>query len=306
MDTRLLKTFLLVAQLQNITQAAEKLNFSQPTITAQIQNLEEIFGVLLFERQGKKLIITEAGNELYKYAEHMLAIYNEAQMALASYRKKSAALTLGVSTHIINYLLPPILKKYQSRVPDGSVCVRLFMSTKETLNGLLENQFYIGLVHDKISHEQFEQFKITTEEVIWAGHHDLLAKHKFSNCISDYPFINYTTDTVFRSKFNNLFKEVGCNSTIEYSDTQAVKQAVLNGLGISILPFSLIKEEIADGTLVQITNTPPLFLDIYVLFKRNAVFSPSIYKFLEILSELPTADSKLKAFIDSKKFKKSN
>jgi DNA-binding transcriptional LysR family regulator len=61
MDIRLLQTFLLVSKIGNVTQAAEQLNFSQPTVTAQIRTLEEHFEVLLFERVGKKLYITEAG-----------------------------------------------------------------------------------------------------------------------------------------------------------------------------------------------------------------------------------------------------
>lgn len=303
MDTRLLKTFLMVAQLQNITQTAEKLNFSQPTITTQIQSLEEIFGVLLFERQGKRLIITDAGKELYNYAERMLALYNETQLTLEPYRKKHAALTLGVSAHLINQLLPPILGEYQKRVPEGSIRLRYFPNTKETLGSLLDNQFYIGLIHEKITHEQFEIFKIFTEEIMWLGHRDLLAKHNFSDKISDYPFIDYTRDTVFGSRFNKLFEEMGCISKIEHNDSLAVKQAILNRLGISILPYCLVKDEIREGTLVQIANAPPLSLDIYVIFKRSMIFSPSVYKFLRILSELPLADEQLKIFIESRKLK---
>lgn len=56
MELRLLETFLLVAKMENITQAAEKLNFSQPTVTTQIRTLEEQFGVLLFERVEKNYI----------------------------------------------------------------------------------------------------------------------------------------------------------------------------------------------------------------------------------------------------------
>ena len=85
MDIQLFQTFLIVAKLGNMTQAAEQLNFSQPTITGQIRALEQDFGVMLFDRVGKKLFITDAGRELIDYAEKILTTYDVAQKALSAH-----------------------------------------------------------------------------------------------------------------------------------------------------------------------------------------------------------------------------
>jgi DNA-binding transcriptional LysR family regulator len=85
MDIQFFQTFLMVAKLGNMTQAAEKMNFTQPTITGQIRTLEQHFGVMLFDRVGKKLYITDAGRELIDYAEKLLSTYDEAQKALSCF-----------------------------------------------------------------------------------------------------------------------------------------------------------------------------------------------------------------------------
>lgn len=98
MDLRLVKTFLSVAKTENITQAAEEMKFSQPAITAQIKALEEHFGVLLFERVGKKLYITEAGKGLIGYAERLLIIHREAQATLQEHSyDKTIKIGLGTA-----------------------------------------------------------------------------------------------------------------------------------------------------------------------------------------------------------------
>ncbi|XER12157.1 HTH-type transcriptional activator CmpR [Sporomusa aerivorans] len=83
MDIQFFQTFLIVAKLGNMTQAAEMLNFTQPTITGQIRTLEQHFGVKLFDRVGKKLYITDAGKKLINYSERLLSVYNEAQEELS-------------------------------------------------------------------------------------------------------------------------------------------------------------------------------------------------------------------------------
>ena len=74
MDIQFFNTFLTVAKLGSMTQAAQRLNFTQPTVTGQIRTLEQEFGVRLFERVGKKLYITDAGRKLLDYAEKLMAL----------------------------------------------------------------------------------------------------------------------------------------------------------------------------------------------------------------------------------------
>lgn len=297
MDLRLLKTFLTVAKLENITQAAEELSFTQPTVTSQIQALEDMLGVFLFERVGKKLRITEAGRKLIQKAEQILDLWEQTKNELSYYSRRNTIVSLGISTHIMNYYLPPVIRSFQNNMPDGVVNIHVYMNLKDTVNALLNNKFNLGLVHDEVKHERLIQYRIMSEELIWVGSQELYAKYKYSQNVLAYPFINYTPGTVFRDKFDDVLKGLGIKSLIECSDTQAVKQAVLDGLGIALLPKTLIRDNLQNKSLIRLSEAPQLELNIYVVFKNAVNFSPSIYNFLMIMSELPEADTGIKDFL---------
>ncbi len=300
MDIKLLKSFLTVARLENITQAAEELNFSQPSITFQIQTLEETLGVLLFERVGKKLHITEAGREFIIHAEQIIDYWEQTINELSYYKNKYTNLRIGVSTHIINDLLPHVIHTYQNCVPNGSISIQFYMNTKETINALLNNKFNVGLIHDEVKSERLLQYKIMSDELIWVGSKELISSNNNIQNIWAYPFIGFAPGTVFRDKFDTLLKKANIRSSIEYSDALALKQAILGGLGISFLPKTLINQNLLNGTLVQLFEAPKLELDIYVVFK-NSVFSTSTYRLLNIVSDIPGASPDLKNFLCSYK-----
>ena len=107
MDIQLFQTFLLVAKLSNITQAAEQLNFTQPAVTAQIRTLEDHYGVSLFERIGKKLYITEVGRELTIHVEKLLSAYYDINTAMQRFSDFNSPIKVGASTSLIcmNFLI---------------------------------------------------------------------------------------------------------------------------------------------------------------------------------------------------------
>jgi DNA-binding transcriptional LysR family regulator len=297
MDIQLYKTFLTVVKLGNISQAAEKLNFTQPAITAQMQTLERYFGVLLFERIGKKLFLTEAGRCLIEYAERMLSITAEAQEAMAPFREKRHSITLGISTQMINYLLPPVLSSLQSRLPGVQVSVEVCRNIDEVLHRLAENHFDIGIIHDHLASQPLLQYGFWTEDIIWVGSSKLLHQYDSPDFLQ-LPIINFKRPgSVFRAKFDEVMKDKSVSSAIEYSDSEAVKRAVLNGLGISYLPKVLIQHHIESGHLIQLDQAPKMQLRISVIFHKNKTVTSPIYHFLSVLSELPEADAALKEFL---------
>lgn len=282
MDTRILKTFLLVAKLLNVTQAAEQLNFTQPAVTAQIHTLEKMFGVALFERVGKKMFLTEAGEKLIDYATRIINLCEETHAVLGSFQQ-GGEITLGVSTQMINYFLPPILQQLQQRLPTVSISVEVCMNTQEVLKGLVENRFDLGFIHGQNSMPQLTEVGIWREDILWVGSANLVKKQQYDQNVMHYPIVNFTVGSVFRRKFDEVVKK-NISSSIEYSDSEAVKQAVLNGLGISFLPKILVQKEIINGTLVQLTEGPKLDLTISLVHHKNKDYTVPMKEILLILA----------------------
>lgn len=160
MDIQLFRTFLTVAKLGNMTQAAEIINFTQPTVTSQIRALEEHFGVMLFERVGKKLYITESGKQLIRYSETILSAYQEACETL---NITTGNANLGASTAMVNYLLIPIFEEFQQEFCHNSVSIEMCANTAAVVRGVLENRFDLGFIHNAVAETQLVQSEIYQE-----------------------------------------------------------------------------------------------------------------------------------------------
>ncbi len=290
MDIQLLRTFLAVADLENISQAAERMNFTQPTVTAQIQALERHFDVKLFERVGKRIFLTEAGREMIPAAEELLERIALLQGRMERFRKNKHQLLLGISTQMLNYLLPPILGKVQKMLPGIRISIEVCKNSEAVNKRILENQIDLGIIHGQVANGQVAQYEILQEPILWVASRELFAKYRQSEAVLDYPIINFTRPgSVFRARFEEAMKDKAFTSELEFTDSEAVKQAVLNGLGASYLPNALLHENIASGALVRLQG-PKLNLPISLVLHKNKQLSPAIRAFLTTLAELPGSD----------------
>ncbi|MDU2065636.1 MAG: LysR family transcriptional regulator [Sporomusaceae bacterium] len=270
MDLRLLKTFLCVAKIENITQAAETMNFSQPTVTAQIKTLEEHFGVLLFERVGKKLYITEAGKCLVGYAEKLLLTHREAQTALDEI-SCHRTIRIGLGTAVAAHMLSPVLQELHNNKSNVAVSIEHCVDLPETIKGILNNSFDFALVHDTVSHHKILQFNLGLQKLKGVAHTALL--QKYGNDIWQYPIVALRQSSLYRKIYDGAFQERNIRPILEYSDSEAVKEAVLKGLGAGILPEILVADSIRDGTLSELQQVPNFAITFSIIFHKEKTFT---------------------------------
>ncbi len=300
MDIQLFQSFLLVSKLSSITKAAEILNFTQPTVTAQIRTLEEHYGVYLFERIGRKLYITEAGRELAIHTEKLLAVYCDINTVMQRFSDVNSPIKIGASTVVASYIISPILLDFQNIGIAGSVIIDTRTDLPTTIKGLMDNTFDIAIVHNKINNSQIIQFDLSHEELVWIVKRDLFVENNHCKDVSHYPFINFRPGCVYRSMFEEVLQEKGVHSIIEYSDAEAIKRAVLDGVGSSILPYILVEPFLADGTLVEFTNVPKLTFVMSVAFHKSKVLTPAMQTLLLIFAEHANIQSDLTEYIHTK------
>src|SRR5258708_21722167 len=122
MERNPLRAFLKVAELRSFTQAAEALFFSQPAVTQQIQSLEREMGEPLFERQGRRVTLTPAGEALYPFASRAIALLAEVQAAVEEVRAGLAGrVTLAAGPTTTIFTLPPVLAAFRRGRPGVQV-----------------------------------------------------------------------------------------------------------------------------------------------------------------------------------------
>ncbi|MDR3587180.1 MAG: LysR family transcriptional regulator [Desulfosporosinus sp.] len=298
MDIQLFRTFLLVAKLGSITSAAEQLNFTQPAISSQIRTLEGHFAVSLFERVGKKLYITNAGRELVNHAERLMAAYDDMHVSLHTFSVSVDPIKLGSSTAMVSYILSPIMQKFQQSGIKGTLIVDTCTFLSDTIKGLLDNTFDLVIVHNQVDNNHILQFDLSQERLVWVVQRNLVTKNDGCLDMCHYPFMNYRPGSVYRSKYEAILKDLNIKPSIECSDASSIMRAVLDGLGVGVLPYVLVAPFLNDGTLIEFASAPQLTFTISIAFRKNKVLSPAIRALLSIFAEHASIDSGLAEYLE--------
>ena len=297
MDIRVLKTFMTVAKLSSFSQAAEQLNFTQPAVTAQIHTLEKELGVRLFNRVGKKIFLSDAGKCLAKYAETILNLWEEAKLKIEPFGNIQPALSLGLSTQIVNYILPPILHRLQETLPGTLVSVEVCPNTKTVLEGLAEDRYDLGFIHGRnLLPKLIAHHRVWHEEIVWVASSKLTGSRFLHRC--PYPLVNFSKGSDLRNQFDKTISSRLFHTRLEYSDSEAVKKAVLNGLGISYLPRTLVRKEIEEGQLTVLDGLPKMKMQIFVAYRRSKPFILPAYTLLMLLIGDPDTEPDIKDIIE--------
>lgn len=294
MDIKHLIAFREVCQEQNLSRAAQNLNYTQPTITYQIQSLEKALHTQLFKRVNNKLIITDAG---YAILPHVEKIINEFTTILTKLHESKNLLTIGASTQIINYLLPFLTQTYHEN--DGKYKIHfLYTDYRGLERGVLEGEFTLGLTNSRIYNKDMQQFRVLTENMIFVGEKEFVQRHGAHQDISRYPFVNFSR-SIFRDTIRDIIDKYETNSVMYCNDTQAVKEAALNGLGIALLPQTMVENEIASGRLIRCGEKSHK-IHTYLTLRKQPYCSEEARKFILtlVMNKCANVEKSLFRFLD--------
>lgn len=234
MEIRLLETFCVVAELENITQAAAELNFTQPTVSAQIRSLEEELGVTLFERRHKRIYLSPAGRFFLTPAKQLVALYHDTCRQLTHFQAEQE-LRVGLSSNYVNLCLSGALRQLAAE-PAGTTHVAIAANTQAVLQGLKRHQYDIGLVHDTVEDTAFQTILLLTEPMYWVGCGAAVPQ------LGQQPILQFRQGCTFYRRCAVVLGERQWAASVEYSDFDAVKQAVRDGVGIALLPESVAQQ----------------------------------------------------------------
>ncbi|MFC7395258.1 LysR family transcriptional regulator [Scopulibacillus cellulosilyticus] len=245
-----LKMFCLVVENKSISIAARKFFVSQPAVTKQIKALEEYYGMLLFERSGGNLHITEAGKLLYPYAKAILEDHERAKERLANYKgNQHTPICVGATLTIGEYLLPKLLGRFKQRNPDINLKLQV-ANTQDILESLQEHHIDLALVEGKVDNPSLMVEKFADDELvlICSEHHKWSRRKEInSDELTGEPMIWRENGSGTRMIIENALNQKGLMDNMdiymEIGSTQAIKAAVEAGLGIAILSKMAVLRE---------------------------------------------------------------
>jgi len=293
MADRRLQVFFTVARLLSFTKAAESLHMTQPAVTFQIRQLEEYFNTRLFDRTHNKISLTEAGEQVFAYAERIIALYNEMDNQVRTLTGDViGVLVVGASTTIAEYRIPALLGEFQQKFPD--VKLRLRVSNTVGIVHMVENnEIDVGIVEAPVSNKNLVVTVCWYDQLmcICPPNHKLAKKEKIKiNEIVDYPFIGREEGSGTREVIGEYLHEHGLNlsdleTTMEFGSPESVKSAVEAGLGLSIISQSTLHKELKLGTLKAVALDPPMTRPFSIVYQRQKFRLRAMEEFLEFAEE---------------------
>ncbi len=283
MDLSGLKIFRAVVEEGGITHAAKKLHRVQSNVTTRIKQLEEDLGTQLFIREGKKLHLSPAGKTLFDYAERLLSLAEEARSAVQDPRPQGL-FRLGAMESTAAVRLPGPLTEYYRRFPDVDLKLRTGNPT-QLATAILAGEIDAALVAEPVAEEQFESFIAFEEDLI------IVAKKDHAPIGDDSlpppTVIAFEHGCPHRKRMETWYEQRGAmpENTIELSSYHAMLGCVVVGMGVALLPKSVLETFPERKRLSEHALPPGLDKAATLLIWRKGAGSPKIDALKSILEE---------------------
>ncbi len=287
MKWKQLEVFYHFSQLQNVSRTAEKMGVKQPTVTFHLRQLEQSIGTPLFERKGEQVTLTPAGTALRHYSREIMALFQETDRVMRSYRDKKGELFLGASYIPANYVLPRILYQFQQKTPDVQLRISV-QPTPKTAEDIIMKNLDIGIVSEQnLSTSKLVVKRIFPDDVVLVTPpgHPLLMTDSLEQDIASFPLLLHQSGST-RDIVNDWKEEADLDLHIamELTNVEAIRSLVKLGSGCAILSSRAVAEDVETGTLA----TRPLPYKnasrwISLVYRKNRPVTPIMEAFFKEL-----------------------
>lgn len=296
MEDHKLKVFCTVAETRSFSKTSEIIHLTQPAVSLQIQALEEMYETKLFDRSSSRVTLTPSGEVLYKYAKDILALYSAAEKVIGEMTGLvKGSITIGAGSTIGNYLLPSVISDFRKAHP--KIKIHLFVANMQRVIELLNaGNINVGLVEGDVKRQKIVVEKLLSDELllIVPSHHPWAKRKEVSvSELIDEPFILREAGSGTRQTIEKFFARhgialQGMKVSMVLGSTQAIKEAVENGLGVSIVSRWAARKENKYGTLSMLNFKEEKMLRNFSLITyKNSVSSHAIDEFLTYLRSYP-------------------
>lgn len=282
------RIFYTVANTGNISKAAKELFISQPAISKSIQKLEESVGCRLFSRSSRGVILTEEGKLLYDHVSTAFETLTLGEEKLKrSIELGVGHLKIGVSSTLCKYLLLPYLKEFIRQNPHISISISC-QSTNETLKLLEDNKIDIGLIGKPAILKNIHFDFLEEIEDVFVATKDYLRNLQARGITKDAILPNATLMMLDKNNMSRQYidkylqeHEIQVRDSIDISDLDLLIDFARIGVGVACVIKNFVKDDLADGTLVEIPlDTAIHKREVGFAYRSNTKPSKSLAEFI--------------------------
>ncbi len=245
----------------SFSRAAKRMFLTQPALTKNIKNAEDYLGVRLVNRSNLGTSLTPEGKILYNYAQRMVKLRDEAREKILTLRENVGGnIYISASTIPATYILPHVLSSFAKIHPDIRVYIKT-ADSEEAMNMVLENEAEIGCIGKKPSNKKLTAEPLWKDRLILAIPRHHRWRKKKSVILSELlkePFVVREKGSATRELFESCLKESKSislsqfNICSELGSSEAIKEAIIAGLGVSVISIHAVERELSQGLLLEI------------------------------------------------------
>ncbi len=291
-----LETFSKAAELSNFTEAARSLQLTQAAVSQRIHALERTVGKPLFRRRGGRVLLTEAGQRLYEYAQKILDLHREARRTISGKEAPAAGELLFAASSVPGeHLLPALLSVFGRKYPN--IRVRATISDSLTATAQVEQgKAHLGLVGRLTDKPHLEYRHLATDKMVLVvpkGHPLARRKKVTLKQLSEHPLVLREVGSGLRDSFEKSLEKTGRSLTklrvaLELGSNEAIKEAVLRGMGVAPLSVYAVRKELRTGRLLALeVSDIRCEREIVVILDRRRVLPLPARLFLNFLESHP-------------------
>lgn len=291
MKTQCLVTFKTILETGSFQKAADKLGYTQSTITFQIKQLEEELSLKLFEKIGRRMELTQAGKDIMPYVDMIL----QGTEQISNYGKKlseiSGSLKLAIPDSILIYNMQPFLQAFAHEAPNVQLVINSIQSGGIN-QSIVDGTADIGIncekenYPDTVIHKKLGKYKAVLVASPFADKSllDFVTPHQRK----PFSLICNEPDGYYQLDMDKYLaqKDIVMNPYMKVQSIEAVKKCVMNNLGVAVVPTYSIGEELKNGSLMPVkTELDDKIYNSFYIYHKNKWLSPQMELALNLLKE---------------------
>lgn len=275
----------------NTTKAAAALNMTQPAVSLAIRELEQYYGVVLFDRLGKHLKISETGLQFYGYASHINGLFQDMEAAMKN-SDKMGTVRIGVSISIGYHMLPAYIKAFNEKYPDARV--KAIIAPSEQLESkILSSELDFAIIEGAVHHDEIMTDTYMDDHLVIICSKDSKYANGQTLTLEEFKaesFLLREKKSATRDLFTAVTKQAGIaiDPAWESASTSAIINGVKANIGLAVLPEMLVKPYIDNGS-INVINVEGLSFErsFKLIYHKDKLITPSIRSFIDICKNHP-------------------
>ena len=286
-----LKSYYYTAKLNSFTKAAEHLNITQPSVTRQVQDLQEKIALTLINKTGKTFVLTDAGEMIYQMAESIFETESRIEEQIIDYkRQKRGNIVINSINSFSSYYLPDFMPMFIKAYPDIRVSVYA-LPNEYIVQAAVRFESDFGIVSHKVKNPKIISREIFNEKFVLIASPDsfLAKKDKIDpRDLDQLPMVLFekgsgTMDTV--ESFSRRYR-INFRTVCVLSDSEAVKNMVKHKAGYAFISRKVVEREVKTGELTELHIDDSLLTrKYYMIYHKDKYFSDNLRKFTDIMLE---------------------